>query len=431
MDPEVVVDSSPVDAGSQPQSDLDILNGPDPEVVASPNEPVVPETPEVGAEPVTPVVPVAVAPEPEEEEFPSTIEAPTIKSLNEKLAKNPAFAAAVSADPALKNLLFSSVRQAAAYKELKGVVPTVEAARTAMTLAQNQSQFNQHFNNPQGGQAALEHIAWQRTPDGKIAAGPDGQPILSEGYQRLVGAYRQQLYDYVAGSGDPKALEAVQLIAQLFGDKSSFSTVQPSGQPDPNAPAVSPEVKARLDLADRYEKEETTRQQHAVQQYNESVNTGITDAINSDIDKVLGTMKNAANLAITPYLEGVLKSNVLSDIRKVAGENAAYQQHIEMLYNNSPKGPEGLKSLIQAARQFTKDHITSLVRKHLDEVSQPILQAQSEKGSKVQAQVNKPNVRSAGGAAAPSRPDAQTRINEFRKANGGRAPSDLDILNFD
>lgn len=413
---------------SAPASDLDILNAPEATASVESSAPeVVPVVePEANADgsPQTPVTPAA---EPEEEEFPSApAEALTVRALNEHLAKNPAIQAAVNSNPAFKNLLYSTARLAGTAKDFKGVFQTVDTAKTALQLAQQFNDFQTKFNDPKGGGAALEHLAFAKNPDGSPKLNAQGQPEISPAYLSLVKSYRTELWGYASQSTDPKVQEAVATLAQFMGDAkaSASATAQ-----DPAAVA-DPAVEADRARLREYEARDEAQQGEALQQFNTSIVTGIETAISADVTKVLDNLTSVGNIALSDYMKNVLKEKILGEINDRASKDTAYRAHSKFIYDSSPRSAEGAQKSIGAARAYAKNLLVEVVRKHLTEISQPVLNTQTEKTQKVQAQVSQPNPRGAGGVAPPSRPDPAAKVREYMQAHGGRRPSDRELLDF-
>lgn len=359
--------------------------------------------PAEGAEPVAAAAPA----EPEVEEFPDQHDVFTVKSLAEKAAKNPAFQAMLTADPALKNQLFSTARQAAKLADFKSVFANVDTARTALQLAGEYNKFQSALQS--GGRSALEFLA-----------GNDPN-VLAPAYLQLVGAYREELYKHARESGDPELTAAVDKIAQFMGD--SAGTVAPKE----GAAALDPEVARLREENARFKQQGEEAQQQEAQRFYAGAEEAVTSGLASDIKRVLDVAKgNGA--ALSPYMENMISQAVRAELNQLATQDAAYQQHIKFVYGSTPRTPEGREKIAGAVRGWAKEHLMGLVRKHLSEVSQPALQAQAAKAGKVQQQVATPNPRGGGGVAPPSRPDPAAKVEEWKRTHGGRMPSERDIL---
>lgn len=355
----------------------------------------------------------AATQEPDEEEFPSGLnESLTVKALNEKLIKNPALAAVVNADPALKNLLYSTARQASKASEFKSIFATADTAKTALALAQKQMEFN--TASQKGGEAVLQFL----------------HDSDKNKYIETVSSYRTVVYDTVLKSGHPKAAEAIATFAEIMGDRVPQGVSAQSGVVTQTQNELPPDVQERLRLADQYEQERNQQQERDAQQFNSTITTETNSIVESDIAKVLTTIKGAGNSAITPYVETMLKKAVLQEINELAAKDPAYKQHIQFIYSNASKDSEGKAKIIAAARAYAKEHLMTVTRKHLSEFSKPVLHQQTEKNKKMVDQVNRPNVQGAGGASTPSRPGITEQINDFVKANK-RQPTNRELLDFD
>ncbi len=416
----------------EPQTDTEILNAPETGAVdgGTPPQPVESAQPVADGSPSTPTeaaAPAAPA-EPEEEEFPAApTEALTVRALNEKLAKSPQLAAAVASDPALKNLLYSTARQAAKASEFKSVFANIDTARTALALAQQHNEFQSLYNNPRSAGQALEHLALARNPDGTPRMGADGQPEVNPAYFELVRNYREQLYTYATQSGDPAVAAAVVTLAQFMGDKPSAGGTQA----DPAVGAqADPAVQAQLQRLAQFEQQESQRSEQAQQEHIKAIHTGIDTAIKEDITTMLTRLRTAQNVALTPYMEKNLVANILADIYQRGSEDKAYQAHSNFVYRSSQNDPDrGVAKAIGAARGFAKEHLTELVRKHLSEISQPVLAAQAEKAQKVGAQAARPNPKGGGGVGAPSLPGIYQKVQDF-VATHKRQPTDREKLDL-
>lgn len=408
-------------------TDMEILDAPAPVEEPSVDTSAVDDTAlpvEESTETEQPQAASEFTPEPETEEFPATPnEFLTVRVLNDRLKSNPQFAQIVNSDPALRNQLYAAARLAARTSEFREVFQTPDLARTAMSLAQKYNEINGLLTDPSRAQDLLNHLAFKRGADGQPVRGQDGSFELSDTWSAAVPLVRQAIWSQAVNSNNPELAAAAQLLAQAFGDAPRAAGAAP--QQGDTQPQVDPRMQHELETL-RQEKQQ--RAEAEVQQFHQSISDGIEQTLREDIGKVITTLE-AGNAALTPYLKGVLADKIFSELAELAGNDPNYKTNIQFIYSSNPRNDQGRQAVIGAARSYAKSRIADVARKHLSEISGPVLQQQSAKTTKVTAQSAKPEIRGAGGVSAPSRPDVRQLLGDKQKELGRRL-SEREILDL-
>ena len=391
--------------------------------------------------------PAKPAEEVKTEETPKADEAPkeipdakvvTPEAISEWTTKDPAFKAALEANPALKGEIYGMARTNAKAKGLLEIFPNAESGKYANTRAMTfdgmTQAFTQAADNPETFPAAMEAFADQfmvKTPDGKPVLDAGGNPTFGKDFEMLSNGFVdgwleseiEDLTEIAKTSGDDNdevALSALKFVKELKDKRQSGR----SGAPDSSK--LTPEQRAwqenqqkefdaeraRLGLATT--KATATEKQAAREAWDKGCTTKIGASVGRAMDAFMKE-KNANGVFLPSYVtevkdpkdgQSMFVKNVFNDFNDKVNSVAHIKNQLFALANAAPTAANET-ARVEYYNQLVADFMPAIMEKHLRQVQRKDKADREAQQGKYEVRKEVANVEPIGGAAQQSTGGAQ------------------------
>jgi hypothetical protein len=297
--------------------------------------------------------------------------------------------------------LTANARMAAEGVQYKERFPTVEAADTALDGAKNfwtiEDKFGkiQSGNDPEnfnGFMAHLAELSFERDAKGAPIPDPDNP-----------GAFKNdgsvaRLIDNVSGFRDTKIGELADMMLKaaqsdeakayatdLKGAIEFLGNFVKNGYKMPGekkeAPKYTPEDQARLDRADRMEKEsrerESSTQQQAFNQKEDRILDLTTKAIEPTIQAALDKS------AFTPELKTLITETVWNKLVDQVLKNDLYRRERDSL---SPAAPDYEQRRVALNKSYMQERVVKIIESVVGQLGGPVVDANKARHTKLDSQ---------------------------------------------
>ncbi len=304
------------------------------------------------------------------------------KDLNERINENPALRQAFESDPALRNAVFRNARLAAETSKYKEVFPDVESAQYAAQSAARFREVDELFLNattPEGTSRFL-----QKWAEMAVLTDEQGNPIIDQGMPQLHPAFTSLLDNMrnneleflrqtAEKNGDQELMAALDIVRERV---SPASRAQDNELP-PHIRAASEQIRAReLELNRRQ-----LQQQHAEHaRFNHVVGEDATQKIDALIEPALD------KAALSDFVRQTAREKIDDAIVASLGRNRFFQARMSELARY-PLTPQTRQQRLNLIMNHVQAIAGPVVRQVLREASQPVMRAQENRRSRIDAQV--------------------------------------------
>lgn len=436
--------AAPADGVSAPAETVDPGNGSDSAVDdggavettlnddGTPKE--TPQAAEEGAEEKPAVEGEEAKPAPETEpEEDLTIEDLSVTALNKKLETNPELKKALESDPATKNLVYTALRRAAKVDKYEEMFTNPETAKFTLDTANEMVEFDRTFRSedPKDQEQflrALQFNSFQRDESGNVIVGQNGQPVSTGAYERLVGTYRNFLWNEVdqmaKAAGDEELAEAVRIIRE------KVEHVAPSGERSVAAgeeDSQLPEnVRRDLQRLREYEQRDKTTSAESAQTFTKGINEDITTKLTEDIKTIIANVVSRNKVAISDYVQKNIIRDSIDTVKRNIGDNVAYKNMLSTLMQTTSRNADGRAKIVNFALGSIKQTLPRIVAATITGATQGVVASNAQKQEKIDKQAGRKEPTTTGGVKGPALPDIKTVVAEATKKKG-RPLSDLEL----
>lgn len=304
------------------------------------------------------------------------------KELNDRISGNPELKKALETDPALRNAMFRNARLASETNKYKEVFPDVESAQYAAQSAARFREVDELFLNattPEGTSRFL-----QKWAEMAVLTDEQGNPIIDQGVPQLHPAFTSLLDNMrnneleflrqtAERNGDQELMAALDVVRERV---SPASRAQDDELP-PHIRAAADQIRARESELNRRQLE----QQHAEQaQFNHVVGEEATQKIDAVIEPALD------KAALSDFVRQTAREKIDNAIVESLSRNRFFQARMSEL-SRYPLTPQTRQQRLNLIMSHVQAIAGPVVRQVLREASQPVMQAQENRRSRIDAQV--------------------------------------------
>ena len=304
------------------------------------------------------------------------------KDLNERISGNPELKKALETDPALRNAMFRNARLASETNKYKEVFPDVESAQYAAQSAARFREVDELFLNattPEGTSRFL-----QKWAEMAVLTDEQGNPIIDQGVPQLHPAFTSLLDNMrnneleflrqtAEKNGDQELMAALDVVRERV---SPASRAQDDELP-PHIRAVAEQIRARESELNRRQLE----QQYAEQaQFNHIVGEEATQKIDAVIEPALD------KAALSDFVRQTAREKIDNAIVESLSSNRFFQARMSEL-SRYPLTAQTRQQRLNLIMSHVQAVAGPIVRQVLREASQPVMQAQENRRSRIDAQV--------------------------------------------
>lgn len=370
----------------------------------------------------------------------------TVKGLNERLAKSPEFKALVDRDPELKKQLFYAARRnerASVYDEM---FQTPALAKEVKQASDEYFEFKDSYST--SPEEALKHLfvmTIEKDANGEMVRDASGRFVNSGAFDKAMATHRAAFYGQLSQvaqglgegnfantditSGDlAEAIKIFQAVEAAYG----FGAPQAAGTvavPKAADAALPADVQAQLAELATLKRGQADTQKQTFDTFRTSVKGEVDKALEADVRSLM-TARIPANAAISDYTKNSIVRDVLKEVESLAASNAAHKSIYERALRGAPRDAAGTKTIVDLERAYAKEIFPRILSRLLTQNTTSITSQNAAMRNRTNAQMNRPELQTSGGVAAPSRPDAKAKAREidleFRKT--GKRLSDMELV---
>ena len=333
--------------------------------------------------------------------------------------------------------LTANARMAAEGVQYKERFPTVEAADTALDGAKNFWAIEDKFGAIQSGNdtenfknfmAHLAELSFERDAQGKPIPDPDNP-----------GAFKNdgsiaKLIDNTANFRDSKIADLADMMLkaaqsdetksyatdlkaamEFLGDFVKNGYKMPGAKKE--APKYTPEDQARLDRADRVEKESRERDASTQKQGFEQKENRIVD---QTVKLIEPTIKAALDQsAFTPELKTLITETVWTRLTGEINKNELYRREREQL---SPNAPDYEQRRVALNKTYMQERVVKIIESVVGQLGGPVVDANKARLAKLDSQSDAARMESQDQRNHPTElPFPEIRRPGARQSNGNGA----------
>lgn len=361
------------------------------------------------------------------------------RDLAGKIDANDALKIALPAD--LRNEIMANARLAERGAEYEKIFASPGEAQTVVQSAQEFAGYQEAFSmvgsDAEKGTTAMIHKLLEasalRDKDGNPQKRQDGSFVTDGTASKFLTTvanrwFGMNVVDKVKALGDENVQAALDLVMESVGMRPS--TAAKTENQDPALDAR----KAELDAQEaRLNQERQERSKADRQAFETARDTEITSAVEGEVKSLLDLATG-----LDEFTRTSVEEKLWDEIRSAIKSNTAYQMRRTRI-QSQPMTAERRQQEVNLARQFMREHLARIARPILTKagaiVEGKLQQRQAAQSARAQA------ARSEVGGAAPPAPSAtgpnanpaqqiaQAR-DEFKRANGGKDPTDSELNIF-
>jgi hypothetical protein len=304
------------------------------------------------------------------------------KDLNERINANPALRQALEADPALRNAVFRNARLAGETSKYKEVFPDVESAQYAAQSAARFREVDELFLNattPEGTSRFL-----QKWAEMAVLTDEQGNPIMDRGVPQLHPAFtslldnmRNNELEFLRQTAERNGDQELMAALDVVRERSSPASRAQDNELPPHIRAAAEQIRARESELNRRQLEQQSAEQARF-------NTVVGEEATQKIDALIEPALNKA--ALSDFVRQTAREKIDNAIVESLGRNRFFQARMSELarYPLTPQTRQQRLNLIMSHVQAIAGPV---VRQVLREASQPVMRAQEERRSRIDAQV--------------------------------------------
>jgi hypothetical protein len=357
------------------------------------------------------------------------------KELASKIETDAALAAALEANPELKNEIFGNARLAAETALFKEIVGTPEEARIAveghasfMGISTAMGSVNEKdLGTLKPVMAAMLEASAIRDADGNLQFHPNGALVTNGTVGKFLRSSFEQKLTLLANdfktANDEEGQAAIDILMERAGLRTPSS---------PNEEEMSAEMRTQHDAikAERAEldREKQERATEVATTYNTTVNTWIDNMMDAGISSIL-----SRSTGLNDFSKKTVEANIRADLVKQIKGNHLFQDDIDKL-DNLPYGAERQKKHKVLATRYFQAGLNRVVTARLAEAGAALTVKQQAQADKSAAREEAAKSETRGALPVPKTAPTLSAHDQFAKVESdlrttlGRSPSTQEIL---
>jgi|GEM_PF-5596189 len=359
------------------------------------------------------------------------------KELAGKIETDPALAAALEANPELKNEIFGNARLAAETAQFKEVFGSPEEAKVA---AEGHAKFASISSAMLGidpndvnsirpvMQQMLEASAL-RGPEGELQYDKSGALVTDGSVGRFLRTSFQQRAEMLAekykAAGDEEGLAAIDILMEREGLRAPSSA---SESEEGMSEAVRTQLNQLKAEREALAQEKQAAAAEAAKTYNTTVNTRIDAMMDAGISSLLSRATG-----LNDFSRKTVEQNIRLALQKEISKNPRFQDEIDKI-DKLPYGPERQKKHMALATRYFQTGLARVAGPELAKAGSALTakqQAQAEK-SAARAEAARSETRGSMSATKAvqtiSEKDQLATVEADLRKTLGRSPSNFEIL---
>jgi hypothetical protein len=304
------------------------------------------------------------------------------KDLNERINGNPELKQALETDPALRNAVFRNARLASETSKYKEIFPDVESAQYAAQSASRFRELDELFLNattPEGTGRFL-----QKWAEMAMFTDAQGNPVLEKGVPQLHPAFTTMLdnlrnneLDFLQQTAERNGDQELMAALDVVRERISPASQAHDNELPPHIRAAAEQIKAREAELGRRQLE----QQYAEQaRFDRVVGEDATQKIDALIEPALN------KAALSDFVRQTAREKIDNAIVEGLGRNKFFQARMAELARY-PQTLETRQQRVNLIMSHVQAITGPIVRQVLREASQPVMRAQEDRRSRIDAQV--------------------------------------------